>query len=415
MRFRLYPTAEQEEALLETCAHARYVWNAGLEQRRLYRHFAHLAMTGEGVFGGVTWKLQDAQLTKAREWDEWLASGSRTVQNQALRDLNQAYVNWWKNPRHFSPPTWRKKGIHEGFRIVGGEVKWRRLSKKRAVVTVPKVGEVDFRWTRSPIVGGNAPKSYRITRDPSGRWWIAFAVKPIAIEGPGNGSIVGIDRGVIHAAVTSDDEMLDLPGLSPREERRALGLKRRIARQQKGSHRRERTKLALARLQHRAINRRKDALEKWTTDLVSRYDVFHLEDLKIANMTRSAKGTIENPGKNVRQKAGLNRAILNSGWATISQRIEDKAGPHRVNYVNPAYTSQRCAACGHTEKSNRKSQADFSCVACGHTANADLNAARNIAAGHVVKARGGQCVVEHPAKREPTAKSTRASAGIPRL
>ena len=124
-----------------------------------------------------------------------------------------------------------------------------------------------------------------------------------------------------------------------------------------------------------------------------------VEDLKITNMTRSARGTRENPGRNVRAKAGLNREILRSGWGLLVRRLEDKA-PGRVEKVKPHFTSQRCSACGHVDPESRESQARFVCTACGFAGNADVNAARNIAAGHAVTARGGDGVAL-PVNREP--------------
>jgi putative transposase len=127
--------------------------------------------------------------------------------------------------------------------------------------------------------------------------------------------------------------------------------------------------------------------------------VIRVEDLKIANMTRSARGSAAEPGRNVRQKATLNREILRSGWGLLVARLQDKA-PGRVQKVRPAYTSQRCSACGHIAAGSRESQALFRCVACGYTLNADVNAARNIAAGHAVTARGGDRDAG-PVNREP--------------
>ena len=155
----------------------------------------------------------------------------------------------------------------------------------------------------------------------------------------------------------------------------------------------------MARLRAREAGRRKDWAEQKSTEIARRFDVIRVEDLKIRNMTRSAKGTIEAPGRNVAQKAGLNRAILASAWGLLVRRIEDKA-PGRVEKVSPAYTSQRCSACGHVAPESRQSQALFRCVACGYACNADVNAARNIAAGHAVKARGGHAT-RQPANREP--------------
>jgi putative transposase len=127
--------------------------------------------------------------------------------------------------------------------------------------------------------------------------------------------------------------------------------------------------------------------------------VIRVEDLKIRIMTRSARGSIGQPGRNVGAKAGLNREIMRSGWGLLVRRLEDKA-PGRVEKVRPAYTSQRCSAGGHIAAGSRESQALFRCVACGYTLNADVNAARNIAAGHAVTARGGFRNAE-PANREP--------------
>jgi putative transposase len=119
----------------------------------------------------------------------------------------------------------------------------------------------------------------------------------------------------------------------------------------------------------------------------------------IKGMTRSAKGTRDKPGRNVRRKAGLNREIMRSGWGLLVRRLEEKAS-RRVEKVKPHLTSQRCSACGHTDAESRESQADFHCVACGFACNADVNAARNIAAGHAVTARGGDGVAR-PVNREP--------------
>jgi len=149
----------------------------------------------------------------------------------------------------------------------------------------------------------------------------------------------------------------------------------------------------------RQTDRRKDWAEKTSTELARRFDLIRVEDLKVQSMTRSARGTAGARGRNVRQKAGLNRGILASGWGLLVRRREDKA-PGRVEKVNPAGTSQRCSACGHVDAKSRESQARFACTACGFAGNADVNAARNIAAGHAVTARGGDGATR-PVNREP--------------
>jgi transposase len=211
--------------------------------------------------------------------------------------------------------------------------------------------------------------------------------------------VAGIDRGVAVAAALSTGELLHCPALTVRERARLRRLQRRLARATRGSNGRGRVKRAIARLKARERDRRKDWAEKVSTGIARRFDTIRVEDLKITNMTRSAKGTRGNPGRGVRAKAGLNRGILASGWGLLVRRLADKA-PGRVEKISPAFTSQRCSACGRVDRGSRESQAVFRCTACGFAGNADVNAAINIAAGHAVTARGGDGVTR-PVNREP--------------
>jgi transposase len=235
--------------------------------------------------------------------------------------------------------------------------------------------------------------------DRAGRWHVALAVIPEPVPAPGNGEVLGIDRGVAVAAAMSTGEMLHVPSLTWRQRKRLRRLERRLARTRRGSNRRGRVRLAIARLKATETDRRKDWAEKASTDIARRFDLIRVEDLKIGNMTRSARRTAVSPGRNVRAKTGLNREILRSGWGLLVRRLEDKA-PGRVERIKPHFTSQRCSACGHVDANSRESQARFVCTACGYACNADVNAARNIAAGHAVTARGGFRDAG-PANREP--------------
>jgi putative transposase len=384
-RYRLYPSPKQEEALLEHCGHARYVWNLGQEQRSAYR-------PGRGPTPGFA--EQCRQLTEARAAEPWLAAGSQNVQQQALRDLDQAWRNFFNGTHR--RPGWRKAGKREGFRVVGQKgLHWdvRRLNRRWGQVKIPKIGWVRFRWSRAVP---NA-KSYRVTRGRDGRWHVAFAVIPLPMEGPGTGEVVGIDRGVSVSLALSTGVMLNAP--QPHDTR---CLYRDLSRAKRGSNRRKRARDRLIRALAKDRDRRKDWAEKVSTDIARRFDVIRIEDLHIANMTRSARGTVAEPGRNVRQKAGLNRAILRSNWGLFARRLEDKA-PGRVEKVNPAFTSQTCSACGITDREARESQAVFRCRSCGHAENADVNAAKNIAAGRAVTARGGSGKLSRPVNREPLA------------
>jgi len=371
-RYRLYPTPAQEAVLRDHCGHARYVWNLAVECR---------------------------QLTAARAGYPWLAADSQMVQQQALRDFAQAMAAFFDPQNPAGRPSWRKAGRDEGFRITGRRGRqWevRRVSRRVGQVWVPKAGWVRFRWSRAVPAG---VKSYRVTMDRAGRWHVAFAAIPDSIPAPGNGQAVGIDRGVTVSAALSTGELLHAPALTAPERTRLRRLERALARARRGSKRHARVKHAIARLRARETDRRKDWAEQASTGIARRFDLIRVEDLQITNMTRSAKGTREHPGRNVRAKAGLNRGILRSGWGLLVRRLEDKA-PGRVEKVKPAFTSQRCSACGHVDGKSRESQARFVCTACGFACHADVNAARNIAAGHAVTARGGDGITR-PVNREP--------------
>ena len=385
-RYRLEPTPAQEGILLRHCSDARYVWNLCVEQQ---------AHWGPGRRSAPGFAERCRQLTDARADNWWLAAGSVIVQQQAIRDFDQAMRNFFGGTHR--KPTWRKARRDKGFRIIAVKPEHvRQLSRSAAMVFVPKCGWLRFRLSR-PVPAG--VKSYRVTRDRSGRWHIAFVAIPPAIDAPGTGEIVGIDRGVAISAALSTGELLTTPRLSPGRRFRLLVLQRKLARAKKGSHRRRQVRAAVARLRAREADARTDWCEKVSTDLARRYDVIRIEDLNIRNMTRSARGTVAEPGRNVAAKAALNREISRSGWGLLVRRLEDKA-PGRVQKINPAYTSQRCSACGHVDPKSRESQARFRCTACGLACNADVNAARNIAAGHAVNARGGDRTAG-PLNREP--------------
>jgi putative transposase len=320
-RYRLLPAPAQEAVMRDHCAHARYVWNLAVEQ---HSHWHPGKRSAPGYLE------QCRQLTAARAEYPWLASGSQTVQQQALRDFTQAMAAFFDLHNPAGRPSWRKAGRDEGFRIVGRRGRqWdvRRLSRHTGQVWVP-------------------------------------------------------------SAALSTGELLHVPGLTARDRTRLRRLQRKLARARRESNRRGRVRHAIARLRARETDRRKDWAEKVSTDVARRFDVIRVEDLNIKGMTRSAKGTRENPGRNVRAKAGLNRRILDSGWGLLVRRLEEKA-PGRVEKIKPHFTSQRCSACGHVDGKSRESQAVFWCTACGFVCNADVNAARNIAAGHAVTARGG--------------------------
>ncbi len=402
-RQRLYPASGKTTILARHCTDARYVWNLGLEQRNLYRPNRTLRVTANS---------QMRELAEARRAFAWFAEGSSSIQQQALRDLDQAFKNWWKKPGHFGRPTWRRAGQHEGFRVV--EIKTRRVNRKWGEVLVPKLGWVRFRLTR-PWADVASCRSARVTLNHAGQWHVTFASAQPSFLRSTTTAVVGLDLGVAASIATSDGALLHMPTLlSAGEAQRKRRLERQRARQVVGSKRRAVTKHKIANLCERESARRKDWIEKKTTEFVRDFDLLAIEDLKVKNMVRSAKGTNAQPGTNVRQKAGLNRVVHTQSWATVRTRLEQKAGaatsPVDVVVVPARNTSRQCEKCGSTAKENRESQAVFHCRACGYHAHADVNAAKNIlAAGLAVSGRGGtpqseaidQSASSGPVKRQP--------------
>ena len=235
----------------------------------------------------------------------------------------------------------------------------------------------------------------------TGGKWYAIVCFAVAIEEPAdNGHAIGVDMNAGQVADSDGDihPAPDTRGLEARGRR----LQRRIGRRKKGSRRREKALRHLAKVRRKIANRRRNWHHHVSRTLAGKAGTVVVEDLKTANMTRTAKGTVDEPGRNVAQKSGLNRVILNTGWAALRQMLEYKAA--NVVSVNPAYTSQTCHGCGTADSRSRRSQAEFICVACGHAANADLNAAANIlASGIGASARRGAFAPATPATRETDA------------
>ncbi|WBQ08714.1 RNA-guided endonuclease InsQ/TnpB family protein [Kribbella sp. CA-293567] len=388
---------------------ARFVFNLGLEQRSFWRREKHDrgSHPEHGSLDAVriTKATQMRELTRLRVELPWLRAGSSSVQQAALRDLDQAFANFYAGRARY--PVFKRRDDRVGGFVVR-DFAVRRLNRRWGTVTVPKVGRVRFRLSRSwaEITQGT---SARITLR-HGRWHVALTTPPAAKVLSGSESTAGIDRGVRNTLATSDGRMFQAPALTAVERARLLLLERRLTRQTKhvlrrkngGSRRRQATLDQMAVLRRRLANRRTDWIEQTTTRLASGYALIAVEDLRVRNMVRrpATKPDPDQPGaflpNGSRAKSGLNRSILASLWGRFQTRLEDKMGSARVVRVNPTNTSRTCAACGHCAPGNRESQAVFECEACGHLAHADTNAAVVIlnralsslpAAGHAVSGR----------------------------
>jgi putative transposase len=260
-------------------------------------------------------------------------------------------------------------------------------------------------WRKLPGVIRNATIFRR-----AGQWFAAVQFK-WSTEEPTPSALprVGIDLGVAVFAALSDGSKIEASNHGARALKALRCAQRSLARKRRGSQNRKKAVRRVARIHQRVANARKDFLHKTSTTIAKNHGTVVVEALKVRNMTASASGTIEAPGRNVRQKAGLNRAILDQGWGRfrtmLAYKLADRGG--RLIEVPAAYTSQTCSACGCTNAANRRTQASFACVDCGHAANADTNAAINI----LRRADSALKPVEgHRAKRPDEAGTSRRSA-----
>lgn len=361
--YRLAPTPVQEDSLRQFAGVCRLVYNLALEQRSTW-----------GPRHRISYASQSAELTKLRAEFDWVRAVPSVCQQQALRDLDKAFAGFFAKRTGFPRP--RKRGENDTFRFNGREVATRSINGRWSEVRLPKVGWVKFRDTR-PMRGSLK----NVTVSLSGEHWQISFLREIEHEAPAPlAGVVGIDRGVATTLALSTGEMLTLPDTLRRVEGQKRRAQRIAARRQRGSNRRRRAQRRVARLAARQARIRRDFHHRAALDIARRFGVAVLEDLNTRAMTRSAKGTAAEPGRNVRQKAGLNRVILNAGWhqfATIlSYKMEERGG--QVITVPAHHTSQTCAACGVVDARSRKSQAVFECVSCGHTGHADINAALEI-------------------------------------
>ena len=363
-KFRIYPDGEQQRLFRRTAGCCRLVYNLCLEQKRLERHRSEPRR--------LSAVDQNNQLPELKAALPYLREVPHHCLQQAVIDLHRAYANFFKG--HAKYPKPRRKYRDESFRFPDPK----QIRFKDGAIFLPKAG-----WVRMVAHRDILGTVKNVTVSPSGDHWYVSIQTEREVEEvslPADPVEVGLDLGVVKPIVLSDGTEYDLVRLSEKDRRKQANLQRIVARRKRGSRNHAKAQRGLRRFMAKVARRRRDAKHKATADIVRRADVVYMEDLKVANLTASARGTVEEPGSNVAQKAGLNRSILDVSPGETRMQLEYKTRRRGgvVVYVNPAYTSQRCAECGHVEADNRPDRDTFECLSCGHAACADRNAARNI-------------------------------------
>lgn len=327
---------------------------------------------------------------------QWLKDAQSQPLQQSLKDLERAYKNFFRKRAAF--PRFKKRGQNDVFRYPQGV----KLDQENSRIFLPKLGWMRYRNSRQ-VTG--VVKNVTVSQS-CGKWYISIQTESeVSTPVHPSASMVGLDAGVAKLATLSDGTVFEPVNSFQKNQKTLARLQRQLSRKVKFSNNWQKQKRKIQRLHSCIANIRRDYLHKVTTTVSKNHAMIVIEDLKVSNMSKSAAGTVSQPGRNVRAKSGLNRSILDQGWYEMRRQLEYKQlwRGGQVLAVPPAYTSQRCACCGHTAKENRLSQSQFRCQVCGYTANADVNGARNIlAAGHAVLACGEMVQSGRSLKQEPT-------------
>jgi len=395
-KFELKPNSVQAKKMSQFAGCNRLVWNKALaiqkeklrKEKKIYNYRQLASML-------VEWKKEH----------KFLADTHSQTYQQTLKSLDRALGDAFnkKNPKKF--PVFAKKGLKDSFRYPQGF----KVQQYNSRIYLPKIGWICYRNSRN--IEGTA-KNITVSRN-CGKWYVSIQVE-IEVPEPkcSSKNVVGIDVGIAKFATISNGEMIEPLNSFKKHEKRLSFLQRGLGRKEKFSNNWKKHKEKISKLHFKIANVRKDFLHKTTNKISKNHAVVVMEDLKVSNMSKSARGTKENPGRNFKAKSSLNRSILDQGWFEFRRQLEYKLkwrGGH-LELVDPRHTSQKCCRCGHTESENRTIQAKFECKNCGHWENADINAAKNIlAAGLAVFACGGYGVSQ-PMKQEPTMSRVQASA-----
>lgn len=373
-KYKLIPNVSQKKRFNQWIGANRCLYNAALAQREMVDYREHK----------INYQTQAAKLKAIKKEFPWLKEPPSQTLQQTLRDLDGAFKKFFKGEAKY--PRLKKKGQLSGIRfptpssirVVETE------SKKKGRVGLPKIGSLKYRKSRE--IEGEI-RSCTISKAPNGEYSISFLC---CIEIPDPISPkdqIGIDRGVVHTLAFSNaacgHSFRDLPvdRITILEDQIAY-LQKKLASKNKFSNNWRKLKLSISKKHSKLARIRRDFLMKAAVTIAKNHGTVVIEDLKTKNMSKSASGTLENPGKMVAQKSGLNRAILRQGWYSFQVMLEYKIHENGgvLIKVNPKNSSRECSQCGHTAKDNRQNQAIFHCRNCDHKENADINAAKVILA-----------------------------------
>lgn len=387
-KYQIRDTKDKTNLFWQQAGACRFVWNFFWHRQEYRRKRGHYV---------ESYQTMCLALTQVKKHFTFLKDVDSTILQQTLKDLSKAYKDGFDKtqPNKRLPKKKKKHRCTNSFRYT-----------QRVTVThgdqvyLPKLGTFRFRKTRN-LFGKikNTTVSFK-----SGKWYVSFQVEyEIADRTHKSTSIVGVDLGVKKLATLSNGFYVSGIEAFRGHLKKLAKLQKKLAKKRKFSRNWQKIKAQITQLHSTIADVRHDLLHKFSRYLSKNHAIVVFEDLKIKNMTRSAKGTFESPGRNVKQKSGLNKAILDQGWSMLVDwtNYKQKWRGGETLKVAPHGTSQTCAKCGHQHHDNRQTQSVFKCLKCDHTNNADLNASINIeAAGHAVLACSYPSLINKLCKQE---------------
>ena len=386
-KFELQPNGEQAQHMRRFAGSCRFVFNKALALQQTRHEQGEKKLSYAGLCKALTeWKTQPETL--------WLKQTHSQPLQQTLKDLERAYVNFFEQRADF--PRFKKKGTGDSFRYPQGC----KLDQGNGRIFLPKLGWLRYRNSRDTL---GELRNVTVSQS-GGKWFVSIQTRREVEPVQPTGGIVGLDMGIARFVTLSDGSHLDPLNSFKKHQQRLKRYQRRLARKVKFSKNWKKAKAKVSQIHINIGNARKDYLHQASATISQNHAIVCIEDLQIRNMSKSSKGNVEQHGKQVRQKSGLNRAILDQGWGEFRRQLDYKLawrGGHLIA-VPPHNTSRTCPACGHVSKDNRRSQAQFACVACGYKNHADVVGAINVLErGHRLLACGESARLGRSVKQEP--------------
>ena len=394
-KFELVPTGEQQRQMRRFAGSCRFVFNKALALQKARYEQGEKKLGYAGLCKELTAWRNGAETP-------WLADAPIHPLQQTLKDLERAYANFFAKRADF--PRFKKKGQSDSFRYP--DPKQIKLDQGNRRLYLPKLGWLRVRFSRDVL---GAVKNITVSQS-CGKWFVSVQTEREVEQPIPIGVAVGIDMGVARFATLSDGTFFEPRNSFKRHQDTLRRAQQSMSRKTKFSKNWRKAKARVQRIHSRIGNARRDYLHKTSTAISQNHAMVCIEDLQVRNMSKSAAGTADAPGRNVRAKSGLNKSILDQGWFEFRRQLDYKLAWNGgwLVAVPPQYTSRTCPCCGHVSADNRKTQAQFACVECGFEEHADVVGAINVLrAGHARFA----CEVSGAAM-PPAAGTHRSDSGV---